>query len=188
VGNNPVNWYDPFGLIRYGFYGTVYDRNTFEARAIQGAGRDHAFGFDSGQQLLADFEAATDITRADIHSHAWEGGLVGDGELDNGFYRDFYAGKARAAKVRDFIERVKGGRIDLAKGAEINFFGCNTDSLAQELSAALGVIGRGDARVTGATNSVYPKGEIGAAVDHDGRFNTYEGGKFVSSTTYIPYR
>jgi RHS repeat-associated protein len=190
VGGDPAASWDPLGLIRYGLYGTVHHRAVFEQRAIAGAGRDKSFGFDSGLRMLAQLTRMKDITQVDIHSHAWAGGLVGDGSLDNGFYLDSISDRnliEGAMFVSGLAYLIEQHRIDFERNAQINFFGCNTDRLALELSMALGQIGRSDIRVTGATAGVGSRGK-GAYVGEGGRFNTYAGGKLVGHADYMPYR
>jgi RHS repeat-associated protein len=194
VGNAPVSYGDPWGLIRYGLYATPQDRASFQDRAEAGAGQANARGIDSGLRMLAQLIRMADITQVDIHSHAFGSGLIGDNTKNNGFYMDgawpqadVYEGAMYVGGLAYLVEQ---GKIDFEKNARINLFGCRTDWLAQELSAVLGQVGRGDIRVTGATGSVGPtaSGE-GAWVDAGhGRFNTYAGGKLVGHADYMPYR
>jgi uncharacterized protein RhaS with RHS repeats len=188
VGNDPVNFWDPLGLIRYGFYSTGSDKNAFQARAEKGAGVTNSKGFGSGYDLLGGFKSSPEITRADIHSHGFSEGVIGD-SWDNGFYRDSYAGATDSARIQDFIDAVRRGEIDLAKNAEVNFYGCNSDSLAQDLSKALSNIGRGDVLVTGASSKVSSNAtETSARVDSPGNFNTYQDGKLIEAVRTRPYR
>jgi RHS repeat-associated protein len=190
VFNDPLNWIDFLGLDRYSFFAKGPDEGAFRNRAEQGAGPSNTEGFGTGDDLVSDFSASPDITRADVHCHGWEAGVIGDG-TDVGFYVDSYAGGATpsAASVSDFVAAVKSGAIDLEPNAELVFFGCNSDQLAKELSAALDAAGRGDVTVTGASGSVYPLSpETGAGVDGGGSFNRYRGGKPVGSSKTRSYK
>jgi hypothetical protein len=133
-----------------------------------------------------------DITEVDVHSHGWEPGLIGDPRTDSvGFYVDGFKGDPRAAYVADFVASVVAGKIDLAKGASIVFWACNSDKLAKALSAALAAAGRGDVTVTGASDSVSPdpaSGDTRARVDKPGSFNTYKAGNRVGSSSTRPYK
>ncbi len=196
VYNDPINGWDPFGLDRYGYYSTGSDSGAFQGRAVMGAGNSNTMGFANGRDLINSFKSSPNITRADIHSHGYYRGVIGAGN-DNGFYATLY-GSAGSATIADFALAVAYGEIDLATGAEINFFGCNSDILAKRLSEILDFVGRGDIKVTGASGPVYPGtsgssqvakgGATGGRVDRGGTFNTYQGGNGVGTgRPYIPY-
>jgi len=92
-----------------------------------------------------------------------------------------------ATTVSQVVDDIIAGRVQIEKGGQINFYGCNTDTIARELSESLTKRGRKDIKVTGADNSVYEKNGR-AWVDNKGHFNTYQGGKQVSSARSKSYK
>jgi RHS repeat-associated protein len=196
VDGNPKEWLDPFGLVRYGLYANVgRDRLAFPQRAFDGAGRENSLPFDSGMQILAQLAGPVGISQLDVHSHAVTAGLVADPHLDNGLYLTVYNGQADltalaggAVTTEMLVELVRRGAIDLGQGAEINFFGCNTDGPAVVLSDQLAGIGLGDVTVTGARAAVSAVDALRAMVDPPGLFNSYRAGRLVGSTRTRPYR
>jgi hypothetical protein len=94
-----------------------------------------------------------------------------------------------AATTDQLADAISSGSINIAKGGEIVFFGCNNDAIASHLSYNLTERGRGDIRVTGATGSVSPtRGERSATTNRGYSFNTYQNASYVSSTRTRSYR
>ncbi|MDG0995493.1 MAG: hypothetical protein P8O22_12265 [Akkermansiaceae bacterium] len=189
VSNDTINKFDILGLIRYGLFNTGHGRNAFENRSWQGAGAGNSRGFGTGADFLNTVSGLRDITRLDVHAHGYNAGVIGNGN-DNGFYQNGTSNEADARHIQDFIDAVRNGQIDLERNAEINFFNCNSDDLAQELSRALGQIGRGDVSVTGASGRVSPDHRTpmanrfersGARVLDGGNFQTYRNGAAVGN-------
>lgn len=187
VKNDPINWIDPLGWDRLGLAANGYDVNAFRHRAETGAGRSGTKTFDTGQDIRNAMDKAGKLDRVDIHSHATQNGVVGNGS-DIGFYRDSYKdAKPGSTNVDEITDDIIEGRIEIEKNGQINFYGCNTDTIARELSERLTARGRKDVKVTGADNYVYEK-DGRAWVDHKGKFNTYQGGKKVSSARSKSYK
>lgn len=181
VKNDPINWIDPLGWERLGLAANGPDVGAFRGRAEEGAGRNGTKTFNTGQDIRREMDKAGKLDRVDIHSHATQNGVVGNG-ADIGFYRDSYTNRQTGStNVSEIADDIISGKIQIEKGGQINFYGCNTDAIAQELSQRLTAKGRKDIKVTGADDYVYPKGGK-AWVDNKGHFNTYQGGKKVSST------
>ncbi len=181
-----------------------HDRNAFQQRArVSASSKNDIRSFDNGQELiqgLEDLSATGDpINRVAIHSHGFSAGVIGVG-YNNGLYIGMESHSARQffpnsglqsghATSTDLAKAIAGDSpsIKIAQGGTIVFFGCNSMALASHLSAELGSAGRGDIKVVGATNKVYPKKDGTPGVDHGGHFQTYQSGVFVEQTKRMKY-
>lgn len=174
------------------------DENAFLERAKKASKEVKQFTTGSDIiQALKDFSSFGVLDDIVIHSHGFEGGIMGDG-TDIGLYRQEYGqtnGAPHSQTSSTFALAVRDGQIIISRNGTITLFGCNCSNLAQELSAKLASIGRGDIYVTGANNKVYEKNGR-AAVDRmkngisngsRGTFITYRDGKQVKAIRSLGY-
>ncbi len=193
VTHNPLSYFDPLGLERYGFWATGSDQNAFQNRSIQGSGWNRSFSFDNGRQLGERLSNLSQpASRFDFHSHGYRLGLFVDQD-GSGFYINglvsWWTRSKDALTVDDFVRLVKDGKLILEKNAKINFFACNADTLAKELSSDLGVIGRKDVFVTDANSRVGPNRSGTTAIPQPpGVFNRYQNGSLVSTSNSLSYK
>jgi RHS repeat-associated protein len=195
VANDPVNSWDPYGLIRYGLAArdsVVEDQNAFKARATKGAGRTNTRQFSYGSDALVILAMLPDITQLDIHAHGSANGVGGLG-TGNGIYITPHNPESRS--VKQLADAILSGKIDIEPGGKIRSFACSTDPWAKELSRLLGEGGRGDISVTGGEGFVSPVGgnETTAFTYHPStgknlKFNTYKGGVKTGSQSTMNYR
>jgi hypothetical protein len=182
VANNPINLWDPLGLDPYAGYANgpsnpSSDINAFKHRGSQGAGKN-VFPINSPSSLNSALQAASNITRLDLHGHG----------IPGAFFTGDPAARIYPADLNLLAEMIADGRIDMDKGANIRLFACNQDSNAKHLSQKLADLGRGDISVTGGSGPVYPNSSETRAFVDRGRFNTYKSGAQIGSSRSIPYK
>lgn len=73
---------------------------------------------------------------------------------------------------------ISDGRINIANGGEIVFFGCYTDAIASHLAFSLKST-RPDIRVTGVNGGVSMERSGYAFTWGSGQWNTFQGDKYV---------
>jgi hypothetical protein len=144
------------------------------------------------------------IGRLNIFAHAFMPGIIGYNSTSEGLYigdpgnvaayhtrywqghppvYDYYyynqllspAARDRGARaVEELAQLIIDGRVNIANGGEIVFFGCFTDAIASHLAYAL-KDKRADIRVTGAIGSVSMERPGYAYTWGTGEWNTYKG-------------
>jgi hypothetical protein len=171
------------------------DENAFDNRARQcGIARK----FSTGQEIidvLKKLSGSGPIDRINLHDHGAYSGVIGAtqnyvglyiGNPSNYVYQSglstFQLNTAGgAATAEELASAIVDGSINLARNAEITFFGCNSDALASHLSFILNADGRGDIFVTGASGNVYEVSPDTAGVDR-AWWNTYRYGGIYRNT------
>jgi RHS repeat-associated protein len=146
------------------------------------------------------------IGRLNIFAHAFSPGIIGYNSSSEGLYigdpgniaayhtrynmvggtYDYYRysdlltsdTRARGARtVEELAQLIIDGKVNIANGGEIVFFGCYTDSIASHLAYAL-KDKRADIRVTGAIGSVSMERPGYAFTWGTGEWNSYKGDKY----------
>lgn len=180
------------------------EQNAFENRARQGAStRSDVRQFSTGAEIISSLQDLSRtggaIDTVNVHSHASPAGVIGETQGWQGLYIDWEGHSARqgtpsntglgegAATTAELADAIAGESINIARGGEIVFFGCNTDALASHLSSNLAARGRGDIRVTGAVGNTSEQGRR-ATTDRGNNFNTYRDATLERSTRTRSYQ
>ncbi|HKP03432.1 MAG TPA: RHS repeat-associated core domain-containing protein [Chthoniobacterales bacterium] len=203
--NGPVNKNDPLGLdpmaVFFSNADDPRDTTSFQQRASMFQGTSPV-ETPTGASLVSLLSSTTGVERLAIHGHMWSdggGGIRGtpEGPLTGNSLTGVYGNPTALAAAYGAVVGPTARTIDalvnalataVAPDGAVKLFGCNSSEMAQDISAKLAKLQRGDISVSGAVGETNPRTINGNDVGLKNTWNTFRAGKKVDSQRGVTFR